>query len=266
MKLHGRTILITGGSGGIGLELARLLAPNNTVIITGRNVTRLAAACESVPGLHAIASDAADPNAIDALHAEVTRRFPALDVLVNNAGVMRVINLRVANEPADLVREIQTNLVGPMQMVQRFLPHLERKPDAAIINVTSGLGFVPMAACPIYSATKAGLHAYTQTLRVQLRGTSVRVFELAPPGTKTELQKDFPPGVVHERAQMDVRQLAAAAVRGIERGREEIRPGFAQLLHVMHRLVPSMTISSPEAVAAVESLGPNGRVLTAGGR
>jgi len=263
MRLHRQTILITGGSGGIGFELARQLAPNNTVIITGRSVARLAAARDKVPALHVVQSDAADPQAIDALCADVTARFPALSVLVNNAGIMRVLNLRAPNEPADIVREIQTNLVAPTQLVQRLLPHLETRPEAAIVNVTSGLGYVPMAACPIYSATKAGLHAYTQALRVQLRGTRVTVFELAPPGTKTDLDKDFPQGIADPRMYMDVGKLAKAALRGIARGTPEIRPGLSRVLHTLRRIAPGLTVTSKAAEAVVASIGANGRLLPA---
>ncbi len=263
MRLDGQTILITGGTGGIGFELARQLAPNNTVIITGRNEGRLAAAREKLPSLHVVQSDATDPRAIDALLADVTARFPALSVLVNNAGIMRVLSLRAPNDPADIVREIQTNLVGPMHMIQRFLPHLETRPEAAIVNVTSGLGYVPMAACPIYSATKAGLHAYTQALRVQLRGTRVKVFELAPPGTKTELDKDFPHGIADPRMYMDVTKLAKAALRGIEKGTPEIRPGLSRVLYALRRIAPSLTVTSKAAEAVVATLGPNGRTPAA---
>lgn len=260
MKLNGQTILITGGSGGIGLELATQLAGNNTIIITGRSSARLAAAKARVPSLHTIQSDAADPAAIDALFTEVTKRFPELNVLINNAGIMRVINLRAANDANDIVREIQTNLVGPTQLVQRFLPHLEARRESLIVNVTSGLGFVPMAACPIYSATKAGLHAYTQALRVQLKGTSVQVIELAPPGTATALDQDFPKGIADPAMYMDVTRLVRAAVRGIEKNRPEIRPGLSLVLHTVRRIAPGMIITSKAAERVTATVGANGRL------
>ncbi len=127
MKLHQRTILITGGTSGIGFELARqLLARGNTVIVTGRNVQRLAEAQTQLPGVHGIVSDVSDPVAIVALHADVTARFPSLDVLVNNAGIMRNLDLTQPRSLEDVTSEIDINLRGPMQMVQQFLPHDHR--------------------------------------------------------------------------------------------------------------------------------------------
>ena len=188
MKLTNRTILITGGSSGIGLELARqLLAYSNTVIVTERDRAHLDHAASKTPGLHTIQADAADPHDIDALHAEMIERFPVLDVLVNNAGIMRKISLLADQPLGELTREVGINLEGPMQTVQRFLPDLLRRPQALIVNVTSGLAFVPFKITPIYSATKAGLHACTQCLRAQLEGMSVKVVEVAPPGTETPL-------------------------------------------------------------------------------
>jgi uncharacterized oxidoreductase len=258
MKLEGRTILITGGSGGIGFELARLLAPRNTVIVTGRNADKLKGAQSQIPSLHTLRSDASDATAIENLASEVTARFPKLDILINNAGIMRVVNLRAPNDAGYLVQEIETNLLGAISMVQRFLPHLEMQPEAAIVNVTSGLAFVPLPACPIYSAAKAGLHAYTQALRVQLRPTRVKVFELAPPGTKTNLDRDFPKGIADPGMYMDVSKLANATLRGLERNTAEIRPGLSSVLHTVHRLAPGLTLTSKGAEAVVARVGANG--------
>lgn len=142
MKLEHRTVLITGGTSGIGLELARqLLERGNTVIVTGRDQARLDAVTSGLPGVHTVRSDVGDPEAIKALHDDVLARFPALNTLINNAGIMR--NLKLTDDRAlqDVTREIATNLSGPVQMIQQFLPHLKIKPGALIVNVSSGLAF-----------------------------------------------------------------------------------------------------------------------------
>src|ERR1700761_9469114 len=183
MKMTRNTILITGGTSGIGYALAaQLLKRKNTVLITGRTEERLAAARQSLPGVHTFVCDQADPAAIARLHAETTQAFPDLNILVNNAGIGRKLNLNDETRPLeDLDREIRTNLTGPIQMVQQFLPQLKRQKAAMIVNVPSGLAFVPLPLKPIYCATKAALHSYTQSLRVQLTHSSIKVVELAPP-------------------------------------------------------------------------------------
>ncbi|EJL80874.1 short-chain dehydrogenase, teichoic and lipoteichoic acid D-alanine esterification [Herbaspirillum sp. CF444] len=245
MKLKNKTILITGGSSGIGLELARrLIALGNTVIITGRDSEKLHAAKRVLPQVHAIQSDVSDAGAIAALHAQVTAQFPALNVLINNAGIMRNLDLNdTRHGVADITREIDINLSGPLRMVQQFLPHLKAQKDAAIINVSSGLAFVPFASSPVYSATKAALHSYSQALRVQLRGSSVAVIELAPPGTETPLFRDEFKEEVKDMKAMDVKVLAEHAIKGIEAGKLEIRPGLSNVLKLMSRLAPEFMLN-----------------------
>ena len=160
MELTHRTVLITGGTSGIGLEMARqLMSRGNAVIVTGRDPAQIEAARAALPGLHAIRSDVADPDAVTDLHRQVLAEFPDLDILVNNAGVMRNLNLNRAPTLPDLTQEIDIGLAGPIRMIQQFLPHLKARAGAAIINVTSGLAFTPFPSAPVYSAAKAGLHA-----------------------------------------------------------------------------------------------------------
>jgi uncharacterized oxidoreductase len=238
MKLTSKTILVTGGSSGIGLELARRFVElGNTVIVTGRDAARLEAARRSIPALHVIVSDVSDPRAIVDLHREVIARFPTLDVLVNNAGIMRNLDLNVDRDLDDVTREIEINLCGPVRMVQQFLPHLKTRSNAAIINVSSGLAFVPLPLSPVYCATKAALHSYSQSLRAQLAGSSVTVIELAPPGVETPLFRDGFPEFKDQKA-MPVAELGKRAIAGIEAGKLEIRPGLSNVLKVMSRLAP----------------------------
>ena len=243
MKMKQKTVLITGGTSGIGLELARqLLGRGNTVVVTGRDQGKLDAARTAIPGLQVSRSDASDPEAIATLHADVLARFPALDTLVNNAGIMRNLKLAESRSLQDVTREIASNLSGPVQMVQQFLPHLLTQPGALIVNVSSGLAFLPFPAAPIYCAAKAALHAFTQSLRVQLQGTGVTVVELAPPGTETPLFRgEFEREMKGEKA-MDPKELVRRAIAGIERGKLEIRPGVANALRIMSRVAPSFML------------------------
>ena len=240
MKLVGKTVLITGGTSGIGLELAtRLLGRGNTVIVTGRDQDRLRAAQAAVPGLQIQRSDVSDPHEIAALHERLMAQFPLLDVLVNNAGIMRNLDLRSGRDLADVTREIDVNLSGPVRMVQQFLPHLMGRPESLIVSVSSGLAFVPMPISPVYCAAKAALHAYTRSLRVQLEGTTVAVVELAPPAVETQLLRaEFAVEMKGRRA-MDVGVLAKRAIAGIEAGRLEIRPGQSNALKILSRIAPN---------------------------
>ncbi len=239
MKLIKRTILITGGTSGIGFELAKqLLSRDNVVIVTGREQDRLDQAKRSLPNLHTFRSDVSDPAAIAALHDSVLARFPALDVLINNAGIMRNLNIHQTRSLDDVTREIDINLSGPVRMIQQFLPHLKTQREALIVNVSSGLAFIPLPISPIYSATKAALHPFTQSLRVQLKGTSVTAVELAPPGTETPLFRGEFKAEMQGQKGMDVTLLVKKAIAGIEAGQVEVRPGLSNVLKLMSRVAP----------------------------
>ena len=187
MKTTGNTILLSGGGSGIGLALAqRWHDAGNTVIITGRNATKLEAAVADRANLHAMTLDVTDPDAIAAFAKAMIARFPTLNILVNNAGVMMYEAAGAERDLADAETTVVTNLLGPIRLIDALIDHLVAAPDSAIVNVTSGLAFVPLPKAPTYSATKAALHSYTQALRVQLEG-KVEVIELAPPAVRTEL-------------------------------------------------------------------------------
>ncbi|RTE10928.1 SDR family oxidoreductase [Paenibacillus whitsoniae] len=245
MKMSGNTVLITGGSSGIGFEFAsQLLQLGNTVIITGRDQARLDAAKKKLPTVHTFQSDAGDPQAIADLYAAVVSQFPKLNVLINNAGFMRRINLHMAgNDQDDLNSEIVTNLSGPIWMVQQFLSHLKRQESAAIINVSSGLAFVPLPISPIYCAAKAGLHSYTLSLRAQLKNTSVKVFELAPPLTETPLVDAFDSAEMAGSKAMPVADMVSFAITRMKRDHYEIRPGQSNALKMLSRLAPNFIFS-----------------------
>ncbi len=237
MKLQGNTILITGGSAGIGLALAKqFVALGNTVIITGRNADKLEAARKETPALEVIQSDAADPGAVQALAAEVAERFPEMNVLVNNAGVMIPRNhTGPANDLVALTAELDVNLAGPIRMVSVLIDRLKAQ-QGTIINVSSGLAFVPLQLSPIYCATKAALHSYTISLRQQLKDEGVEVIELMPPAVRTELTADMPED--GDFKILTTAQLMDETFKGLRAGRLEIRPGQANQLYWMSRVAP----------------------------
>jgi uncharacterized oxidoreductase len=253
MKLSGRTVLITGGTSGIGLELAKqLLRRGNSVIVTGRDQMRRDATSRALPGVHVIRSDAGDPAAVVTLYETVISQFPALDTLVNNAGIMRNLNLNLPRDLQDICREIEINLCGPIMMVQQFLPHLRTRKNPLIVNVSSGLAFVPLPVAPIYCATKAALHSFTQSLRVQLAGTGVTAVELAPPGTETPLLRgEFAKEMQGQKA-MDVVVLVEKAIAGVEAGQLEITPGLANVLKAMSRLAPGLMLKQLTKMTAAK--------------
>ncbi len=257
MKLENRTVLITGGTSGIGLELAKqLLGRGNTVIVTGRDRAKLEATERALPGVHAFESDVSDPEAIAALHDRVLARFPALDTLVNNAGIMRNLNLDQDRDLNDVTHEIDVNLSGPVRMVQRFLPHLKTREGALIVNVSSGLAFVPFPVSPIYSAAKAAVHSFTQSLRVQLGATGVAVVELAPPPVETKLFRGEFEAETRGQKAMDPAVLAQRAIAGIEAGRSEVRPGLSNVLKAMSRIAPQFMLR--QVARAAEPQTPAG--------
>jgi len=184
-----------------------------------------------------------NPGAIEALYDSVVPQFPALDTLINNAGIMRNLDLKQDRDLQDITREIETNLSGPVRMIQKFLPHLKTRKGALIVNVSSGLAFIPFPASPIYSATKAAIHSFTQCLRVQLDGTSVTVIELAPPGVETPLFRGEFAEEMKGQKGMDVRVLAKRAIAGIEAGKLEIRPGLSNVLKAMSRIAPKLMLA-----------------------
>ncbi|MGA2880997.1 MAG: SDR family NAD(P)-dependent oxidoreductase [Bryobacteraceae bacterium] len=244
MKTSNNTILITGGTSGIGFELAtQFVHLGNTVIITGRDPVKLVAAQKKLPEVHTLQSDVSDPQAIPPLFDKVTKDFPELNILINNAGIMRTINLHdTGGDLEDITREIETNLNGPLRMVKQFLPHLKTREAAAIVNVSSGLAFVPFPLSPVYCATKAGLHSFTESLRIQLKNTRIKVFELAPPLTETPLLGDFHADDMKGIRAMDVAKMVGQAIQGIRKDQLEIRPGLSNVLKLMSRIAPQFML------------------------
>ncbi len=187
MKTSGNTILITGGGSGIGRELAqRFHDLGNSVIVAGRTRDSLEETIAGRETMHALTFDASDAGSIDAFAKEAITRFPAINVLINNAGMMQSEDLTRHGDTSIAEQTLITNLLGPIRLTNALVDHLTAQSDAAIINTTSGLAFVPFPKAPSYSASKAALHSWTVSLRVQLQG-KIEIIELAPPAVRTDL-------------------------------------------------------------------------------
>ncbi len=193
MRLSGNTILITGGGSGLGRGLAESFhALGNQVVIAGRRRQPLDEVIAANPGMKALAVDVRDPVSLRTFAAQAVAEFPSLNVLINNAGIMRREKLlEQQSDLADAEATVATNLLGPIRLTAAMLPHLEKQPHAAIVNVSSGLAFLPMARTPTYCATKAAIHSYTLSLRSQLRASNIEVLELIPPYVATHLMDGF---------------------------------------------------------------------------
>ncbi len=189
MDISGNTILITGGGTGIGRGLAEALhVKGNRVIIAGRRAEPLEEVARAVPGIATALLDVADAAAITAFAEQVIIDHPELNVVIHNAGIMRAERIDADRyDLADAEATIATNLLGPIRLTAALLPHLRSRPKATIMTVSSGLAFVPLSLTPTYSATKAAIHSWSQSLRAQLGGTGVEVIELAPPAVATDL-------------------------------------------------------------------------------
>jgi len=236
MRLTGRTILITGGSAGIGLAFAlKFLELGNEVIVTGRRQAALDAVKAQHPKLHTIQSDVAEPAQIAALAERVKKDFPKLDVLMNNAGVGVAKNLAAPVDDLDgLVSEVEINVAGVIRMTASLIDIIILN-RGTIINVSSALAFVPVPSMPIYSATKAAVHSYTQSLRFQMEDKGVEVIDLMPPAVRTEMTDELAEAGVKTITTDELIRQSFAALRA---GKLEIRPGQSNQLAFMRRLAP----------------------------
>jgi uncharacterized oxidoreductase len=263
MNLTGRTILITGGSAGIGLAFAlKFLELGNEVIVTGRRQAVLDEVKAKHPRLHTIRSDVADPAQIAALASGVKAEFPGLDVLMNNAGMMVYKNLKTPTDDlAGLMTEMNVNVGGVIRMTSALVDILTTN-RGTVINMSSALAFVPSPCIPIYCATKAAIHSYTQSLRFQLEEAGVEVIEVMPPAVDTDMTADLSEGVT----KITVEELVKLSFKSLKDGATEILPGQAKQLALMRRLAPNFinrllwkaAKKYVPAVAAAPVLGPAG--------
>ena len=240
MKTTGNTILITGGATGIGFALAEaFVEAGNEVIICGRRQKKLDQAKRRLPKVNAIRCDVRDAEGRGALFNWTVKNFPNLNILVNNACNQRQIDFRKGTN--DLLAgedEIETNLRAPVHLSALFIPHLMKQQEAAIVNVSSGLAFIPLTAVPVYCATKAAIHSLSLSLRHQLKETSIKVFEIIPPIVDTELHQ----GERERRGQKDrgikPREVALATLHALGADDYELAVGRAESLRMGARSDP----------------------------
>ncbi|MCZ8522913.1 MULTISPECIES: SDR family oxidoreductase [Paenibacillus] len=242
MDLSGNTVLITGGASGIGFAMAeRFIRAGSRVIVCGRREEKLREAKERLPELHTRVCDVADEASRQSLFDWTVNEFPEVNVLVNNAGIQQRVNLLEAAEDWSYYRqEIAANLEAPIHLAMLFAPFLAGQGRPAIINVTSGLAFSPLAGVPVYSATKAALHSFTMSLRHQLAQTGVQVIEVAPPAVDTDLGG---PGLHTFGAPLG--NFADGIFQGLAEGRTEIGYGPSE---------KSLRMSRDEIDAAFEAM------------
>jgi uncharacterized oxidoreductase len=224
MNLSNRTVLVTGGTSGIGLGMVQaFLKSKSRVIVCGRDREKLSLCAKQFPEITALYCDVGDAQQREHLAAEILNRYPELDILVNNAGIQRYIDLKKGYEELKSGEdEIAINFVSIVELTALFINHLIKKSSAAIINVGSALGFMPMINTPIYSATKVAIHTYTLVLRQQLSDTAVKVVEIIPPMVDTGLNK-----AGRDRAQLKFRGLSLSeyipsVIRGLEKDADMI--------------------------------------------
>jgi uncharacterized oxidoreductase len=244
MKMHSNTILITGGTSGIGKGLAQAFHRlGNQIIITGRREDRLQSICAANPGMKHFVLDVTNLNSVRNTARKIIEEFPGLNCVFNNAGVQRRHDFesgKSIDDPA-MLSEIETNLLGPIRVSTEFLPHLKNQQAATLLNVSSGLAFVPLSVFPVYCATKAAVHSFSLSLRHQLKDSKIKVIELIPPYVATELGggTQAPAGALH---QMPLETFITETMKELAGDADEIAIGGAKNL---------LAASSPENVKKI---------------
>ena len=259
MRLTGNTIFITGGGSGIGRALAEAFhRRGNKVIISGRRKANLAETVEANPGMESIELDIADSGSIRRVSAELISRYPKLNVLINNAGIMQIDDVAGDVDDGLVSSTIATNLTGPIRLTGALVEHLKKQESAVILNVSSVLGFVPMAMSAVYSSTKAGLHSYSQSLRFKLRNSSVQVLEMIPPWVRTELLNSS-----EESRAMPLDEFLQETMEALATGADEIMVARAKFLRdqagpnesaFVHTFNERFELQPPEVAPAQEAV------------
>jgi uncharacterized oxidoreductase len=251
MKQSKQIVLITGGGSGIGLALAvKFLENDNTVIISGRNLRKLEKVKEQYPRINIYQSDVTKREEVALLMKNIEQTHGGLDVLVNNAGIMNLVD--AGNEKNDLqeqMQEIEINYNSPIRVLHYFLPLLKKSKNAVLVNVSSGLAYVPFAQAPVYSGTKSALHFWTKGIRPQLKPHQIKVVELMPPVVDTPIFDNVGSPEESSFKPMPPEKLANLFWKDFIKGKEEITPGLSNQLKLMSRLAPKFIFKQMNAQA-----------------
>ena len=243
MTIKGKSILVTGGSMGIGKEIVKkLYAQGATVVACGRTLAPLKELADELPGLIVVTCDVTDIEQIRQLHQVCKQEVGGIDILINNAAVFKRFD--ILDESYGLgaqLEELDINLVGPIMLTHTFLPDLKSRKESAIVNLTSPSAFIPLVKAPIYSATKAALQSWTLSLREQLKSTNITVIDLNPPAVDTQMNENNP-GVEGMKL-MSPAKFADIFVKGLMDGKTEIMPSHAGLLKIMRRVAPGFAFN-----------------------
>lgn len=239
MKISNNTVLITGGSSGIGLELSRLLIQKgNKVIICGSTNEKLVAAKSLMPELITYQCDLSDNSECVDFAAKISENHPDLNILINNAAVVHktsfVDDVQIMRK---LMKELQTNFVAPIGLINQLIPVLEKNKNAEIVNVTTGLIYAPRSIYPFYGATKAALHSFTQVLRLQMAGRKIKITEVMFPAVDTPWHKGNPPKIA-----ITAKEAVEAMIKGLETGKDEIRVKGAKVVYMLSRIAPGFAL------------------------
>lgn len=233
MKIAGKHALVTGGAAGIGLAITRALTvAGASVLVVGRDHAKLESVRNLAPRVTTFAADLTDSGERERLIAHVLAASPPLDILVNNAGTMQYFALTAPDALARIDRELSLDLQAPIHLATALLPRLLERPEAAIVNVTTGLVYAPFGNTPGYSAAKGGLHAFTRSLRWQTRSSRLQVIDLLPPAVRTDLTARY------DGPKIGSDKVADALLDALRTGRTEVRPGQSKALYAMSRIAP----------------------------
>jgi uncharacterized oxidoreductase len=246
MKLSNNTVLITGGSSGIGLELTRVLSKNNNrVIICGRSEQKLNAAKAEIPGLITYQCDLSEAEQCHELANWLRKSYSELNVIINNAALVNKIDFLEDSFALDKLEiEVNTNLLAPIRLIKMLYEQITKNPHPAIINITTGLIYTPRAIYPFYNATKAALHSFTQVLRLQSKPGNCKIVEVMFPAVDTPWHDGNPPKIA-----IPVEQAVAEMLNGLSKGKEEIRIAGAKILYLVSRLIPGFALKKVNSLS-----------------
>ncbi len=241
LNLKNDVILITGGATGIGLELTKtLIKKGNSIIICGRSESKLRNVRKNLPQVHTIRCDISDQKQREELFFQVIKEHPRLNVLINNAVIVNYLNIQDKNFSADVVdQEIQTNFIGPVGLIKLFLPHLMSQKNSAIINMTTGLVYTPHADMAGYCASKAALHSFTQSLRIQLKENPIKIIEVM----MTAVETNFHDGGHVPDISISTKEAVASMLKGLHKYKDEIKIGKVKLLSLLSRIAPEFSLN-----------------------